>query len=317
MRSPATRTSPTSRLVRVLVLVVGVAALAIVAVLERDVIAATWRRADPRLLLVVLALLGAQLIVDAQLWRVALSDLGVRVLLRRMLAVHAAALPANYVPGSVWGAVGRTAALRGDGVPARLPATVAVLEVVLTVGVGVPLGLLLSGGALPGELAVGWVLLGVVAALLLASPPVLGELSGMVLRRRGLPPVRLSTGGWLRVVALDVLHWANFAAAFTLYLAAVGALGGVPPLRAAGATLLAWVAGFVVPVAPQGVGIVEAALGAQLAPASPDATIGSLAVLTAGFRAVVLVRDLLAAATLGRGLLGVPAASGGQGANSC
>lgn len=86
-------------------------------------------------------------------------------------------------------------------------------------------------------------------------------------------------------------NWLIAGAAFALYLSGFPALELSTSLfEAAGVYIFAWGVGFIALFAPQGIGVAEFT-SAQLLSASYS--VGTLAVLLAGFRAVILCADLL------------------------
>jgi hypothetical protein len=211
-----------------------------------------------------------------------LSALGSPVGYRRALDIHVRRLPARYLPGGIWHTVSRLADLRQDGVPAARLAGLAVTENLLPLATALALGglaLLFAGWReplAPVALAAG------LAALLL--PPLLVRAG----RLRGRLP---TLAPWLGIALVYALFWIGAAFAFWLYWSAFPAPAAALPLHVAGAYLLAWSAGFLMLFAPQGLGVFEVAIAAQLGTHLP--WVGA-AVLAAGFRVVMLVADGLA-----------------------
>jgi hypothetical protein len=181
--------------------------------------------------------------------------------------------------------------LRAAGVGMRALAVTALLETVLTVIVSMSVGAMLLGlaGRLPGDRlsGVAWTL----ALAVLVSPPVLNRLLAWVGRRRGTPggAPRLSWADHRALVGWMVVYWLLSATTFTLYLQAFGLDLPAPPVIA-GTFLVAWVIGFLTPIAPQGAGAFEMVFVALLA--APTA--GALLVIVAGYRALIGLRDALA-----------------------
>ncbi|HSK98539.1 MAG TPA: lysylphosphatidylglycerol synthase domain-containing protein, partial [Euzebyales bacterium] len=247
-----------------------------------------------------------QLALNASFWRRGLAAMGQHIGWWPVLHVMARSIPARYVPGSVWYAASRVGMLRAAGVGMRALGVTALLETVLTVIVSMTLGAALLGaaGRLPGDRLSGvvWAL----ALVVLVSPPVLNRLlawvswvrasaasrrAGSTWRASATPDVapRLSWADQWALVAWMAVYWLLSAVTFTLYLLAFG-LDVAGPAVIAGTFLVAWVIGFLTPIAPQGAGAFEAVFVALLAPPAPGAAI----VVVAGFRALIGVRDALA-----------------------
>jgi uncharacterized membrane protein YbhN (UPF0104 family) len=86
-----------------------------------------------------------------------------------------------------------------------------------------------------------------------------------------------------------IAFWSLSATTFTLYLLAFG-LDLPAPAVIAGVFLVAWAIGFLTPIAPQGAGAFELVFVALLGVGAA----GPLAVIVAGYRALVGIRDALA-----------------------
>jgi hypothetical protein len=144
-------------------------------------------------------------------------------------------------------------------------------------------------GRLPGEELTGT--LWTVGLVVLVSPPVLNRVLAEVARRRGTPggAPRLSWRDYRALVAWMIAFWSLSATTFTLYLLAFG-LDLPAPAVIAGVFLVAWAIGFLTPIAPQGAGAFELVFVALLGVGAA----GPLAVIVAGYRALVGIRDALA-----------------------
>jgi hypothetical protein len=230
---------------------------------------------------------------SAWFWSRGLAGLGSPRPVGDVLEATVAAIPARYLPGSVWYPAGRVGHLRRSGTPGMALSLVAVLETLLSFVVAVTLGggLLLAAGS--DDRGLGALALVAAAALMavLASPWVINPVVRWVALRRGLADVpAIGWGTYLELLAHLVAFWAASAAAFLCYLAAFPAVDapGVP--RTAGTFLLAWAAGFVAVFAPQGAGVFEATLAGTLT----GAPVAALALVIGGYRALTAVRDALA-----------------------
>ena len=241
--------------------------------------------AQPLALLGVLAASTLLLIPNALFWSTALRSLGENVGTGPVLHAASRTLMARYLPGGVWYAAGRSVLLVGRGV--RPTALVAVSG--LELGLGAPTALVVGGLLLAGDSAlpawVPWAGAGVLAAATLVARPVLNRLMGWWSRRRGqATPRALTTGALASLVSVMAAYWLLMGAVFRSYLGAMGT--DIGWAEGSGAFLVSWGIGFFAIFAPLGLGVSEAGFIAIVGWGA-DAV-----VLLAGFRLVLLVRDL-------------------------
>jgi len=233
----------------------------------------------------VLAASTLLLIPNALFWSTALRSLGENVGTGPVLHAASRTLMARYLPGGVWYAAGRSVLLVGRGV--RPTALVAVSG--LELGLGAPTALVVGGLLLAGDSAlpawVPWAGAGVLAAATLVARPVLNRLMGWWSRRRGqATPRALTTGALASLVSVMAAYWLLMGAVFRSYLGAMGT--DIGWAEGSGAFLVSWGIGFFAIFAPLGLGVSEASFIAIVG-WGDDAV-----VLLAGFRLVLLVRDL-------------------------
>lgn len=244
--------------------------------------------ARPALLVAVPFLACGQLILTSMLWRSGLRALGRPVPAGALLSATARSAPARYLPGSVWFAATRVALLRRHGAGVRTLSAVATLEMLLVPVVGFALGgavLALSGVGIGGTLT-GPLLVVAVALLGLASPPVVNA----ALRFRAPDDADVPVLSWpalLRLVGWTAGFWVWAAAVFALYVAAFPGLTDRGPLAVAGGYAVAWGVGWLAIFAPQGLGVFEVTLTALVLDGA-----ARLAVVLAGYRALIAVRDV-------------------------
>lgn len=276
-------------LVRVLYLaVLGV--LAVRAVVQRRAeIADLIQGTRPAMLAACLTLSFVMLAIASLYWRVALGLLGSPIGYSNVLVATGRSVLARYIPGSVWYAVGRVGLLQRDGVPAARLATTAVLEVLMSLATALALGagLLALAGEMPG--GSGWVVPTVVAFIALTSPPIV---RAIVRRLPGLRPDELTMGwpGYGILLGIMTLFWLWSAGVFMLYVRAFPANDEFGITVVGGGFLLAWGIGFLAFVAPQGVGVFELTLASILV----SQGVAEVAVVVAGYRVVILIRDVIA-----------------------
>jgi uncharacterized membrane protein YbhN (UPF0104 family) len=246
----------------------------------------------------------ASALLDAWTWAWALRAMGVAARSRDAVAIFGISQFAKYLPGNVAQHLGRVAGATDKGwqmgrviLTMLLENGVAAGSAALFAAAG---ALLFSDGAGVGgvrrTLAVALVLagsaVGVVAMrLLLAHPPAFA--------RRFLAldgGIHLGAGFLAGYLATHVVSYLALGTGLVLIIHALA--GGWPPglWRAPAAVALSWLAGFLVPGAPAGLGVREATLAALLGPSLGTEIVVAAALL---WRLASLVAD---AAMLGVGL---------------
>ncbi len=278
------------RVLRVVYLVLLTAAATFLVVSRWDEIVELVASARPWYLILSLLLSFGLVVLNSQFWRTALEALGSPVRTSAMLEASARSLLARWIPGGIWYAAGRATLLSLRQVPTPALTTVAALELTVPLLVGMVMGTLLlaANRRLPGGI---WWLAPVGAFIAaLALRPVVNRVLLWYAHRRGVEPMNLPQRGYLVLVGWTAIYWLWAGVTFVAYLAAFPTLDPGPPLVVAGAYMVAWGVGFVVPIAPQGIGIFEVTLAALLGVAD----LGAGSIIVAGFRLVTLVRDLIA-----------------------
>jgi uncharacterized membrane protein YbhN (UPF0104 family) len=273
-----------------------VAALAVL-VLRRDDVGDLVAGARPAQLAAALALGLVSLAQSALFWSRGLAALGASRSVGAVLEATVAAIPARYLPGSVWFAAGRVGHLRRTGTSTVALSVVAIVETLLSfvVAVAVGAGLLLAAGSDDSGADVVVLAVAAVGLAAVASPWVLNPTLRWVGARRGIDTVpELPWAGYLELCGHLVAFWAASAAAFLCYLAAFPAIDAPGAVRTAGTFLVAWAAGFLAVFAPQGAGVFETTLAGLLS----DAPVAALALVIGGYRALTAVRDATALAAL-------------------
>jgi len=239
----------------------------------------------PLVLLVVASCL--LLVPNAAFWTLALRSLGERPQYGIVLNASARALLARYVPGGIWYAAGRGTLLKGHGISMAASATVGGLELALGAPVAIVIGvvLLAVSGAVDPWVGVGAVV--ILVAILGLGRAVFVRLVAWWARRRGSDLMAIpSTKMLFRLVSVLVGYWLAIGTLFWAYLEVVGPTA-MQWSRTAGAFGVSWGIGFFTLFAPQGIGVFEGTL-VTILDWGADAVL-----LVAGFRALLLARDLL------------------------
>jgi hypothetical protein len=202
-------------------------------------------------------------------WRAILADFGARIPVTAGMRVFFVGQAGKYVPGKVWPILTQIRLGRDYQVPGRSSAAAALIFMLIVLGTG----LLVAVCALP-VLGAGaadrywWTLLALPAAAVVLWPPVLNRALGVAMRlaRREPMPQPLSARGIGRSVGWALVMWALFGVHLWVLLAAFDVDTSGLLLRSVGGYAGAWAIGFLLVVAPAGVGPREVALVVLLGP---------------------------------------------------
>ncbi|HKQ61853.1 MAG TPA: lysylphosphatidylglycerol synthase domain-containing protein [Candidatus Polarisedimenticolaceae bacterium] len=208
-----------------------------------------------------LVLLAAAYLGYGLIWRAILHELGGRIDGLAGWRVWALSQLGKYVPGKIWGALGRVVLLGRSGVDAA-PATLSVAYELLLFVLS---GLLFAGAVSPAWSPLGLAGVGALGLLVAFLPLASRGLS----RLAGYPAPPFRASAVLAVVAAYELTWLLTGAAFAAFLFAIHPVPAPRLAGAAGAFVLSWVAGSIVFVAPAGLGVREGVLLAALSPVVP------------------------------------------------
>jgi uncharacterized membrane protein YbhN (UPF0104 family) len=219
--------------------------------------------------------------INALSWRAVMRSIGLTATVPESLRVFLLSQVGKYIPGSVWPVLAQAEFARDHGVSrarAMTGSIVAMIVGVVTAGIVGTVGLVVS---VPG--AVGsywWVLLVAAGLAVLLVPPVLARLVALAFRitKRTEQPARIGAGPLLVSAAWSVLMWLilGFQAWLLLRELAPGAGYAI----ATGAFAFSWLVGFLVVIAPAGVGAREAALVVTLSSVTEPAQALSLALIS-------------------------------------
>ena len=250
----------------------------------RTVIATVLEQTDAVPLIVTVLLWASLHLLTPMFSWILLRQIGADIGYRTLVRIHVGRLPARYLPGGIWHTVAQVMDLHRLGVSRTQLSIMVLLGNLVPVAVALTLGglcLWAAGGAT-------WPIF---AATL--GGPLLFACLPLLLRHRALVvPRKFALGSYLKLAAVTATFWIIAATAFFCYWSAFpAARDSVSVLQIYGVYLLAWVAGFVSVFAPQGIGVFESVAGLFLKGAL---TFAGVAVLSAGFRLVILGADMLA-----------------------
>lgn len=233
-------------------------------------------------------------------WRRLLATMRIEADFRRLCGIQMTTQLGKYLPGNVGHFIGRSALAMKAGLPAGAVAATLAVEVLLLLATGVGVGVAAAALSRPGlvQLQAHGAMLGMVAAACVAGVALLP------FANRRLPRfvARLAPRLAWRTDAMQ-LRPADLAVAIALYACAYLAIGTSAAILARGlwpdqpldlalltaAFAVAWVAGFVTPGAPAGIGVREALLVVMLGPGMGAA---SAALLVLALRLATVLGDI-------------------------
>ena len=226
-------------------------------------------------------------------WREFLGGLGSPLPVRAIFRISGISQLGKYVPGKVWALVTQIEMTREH----RVPPERSFGSTLLAVATSTACGLAVAAVTLPLTSAAAretyWFLFPLAPILLaLLHPKIVTWCLGLMLRIIRRPPLErpVSLGVTLRAIAWTLLGWILFGVHTWLLCNAVGGDGKGLPFLATGAYALAFVAGFLVFIAPGGIGAREAALTVVLTPVLPA---GAPVVVAIASRVLLTAADLV------------------------
>jgi uncharacterized membrane protein YbhN (UPF0104 family) len=293
--APARRRSFWVSLLRQGFVVAVVVALGVFLWRQRDDVADALRAISPGLLLLSLVLAIAGAALPGLVWRDLLASQGYGTGRLGGLRVFFIAQLGKYLPGGIWSLVAQVGMARDLKVPARQSATATFVAIALSLISAV----LVSAVALPfavPDLArdFWWVFLVLPVLVVLLLPPVVAWWSALAFRllRREVEPIRLSWSVLLRLSAMLVVSWVLLGLHFGALIQGLEPDTANPWVLSVAVFPLAWVAGFLVIIAPAGAGVREAALVLGFAAVLPGGAVLTVAVLS---RVLFVLADVLLA----------------------
>lgn len=280
-----------SRWVRVGFVVVALAGAVYASVRDWHQIVPALARLSPGTLLVAAVANVLYLLCTMASWRAVLADLGSRLPFRDAFELFFVSQLGKYVPGGVWNVVAASELGLDRAIPRRRSLSAMAVAVLMAIAAGlvaaVPM-LVVVGRSVPGG---GWLWLALPVALALLAPPVLNRLLALAMRLMHREPLEhpMRTRGTAAAVGWALLGWLIVGVQMWLLSLDLGLDRSVPSfLTVIGAYAVAWIVGFLVVIAPAGLGPRELVLGALLAGVLPA---GSAIVLVLVARVLQTVVD--------------------------
>lgn len=226
-------------------------------------------------------------------WRAVLADFGHAVPVSGGLRIFFVGQLAKYLPGKVWPVLTQMRLGRAYDVDGRSSAAAVLIAMLMGLGTA----LLVAACCLPvlGDDAFAkywWILLVLPLAIAVLWPPVLNRLLNKAtkLLKREPMPEPLTAQGIARSAGWSIGGWLMFGVMMWVLLLDLGATGPDLLVRAIGAYAGSWAIGFLLAIAPAGVGPREVALVVLLGPAVGEPTALVAAVVS---RLLMTIADLV------------------------
>ncbi|MGH7128157.1 MAG: lysylphosphatidylglycerol synthase domain-containing protein [Planctomycetaceae bacterium] len=208
---------------------------------------------------------------------------------------------ARYIPGKIWQFVG-TAKMAAD---AGLPPTLLLTSLLVSMGFNVVAAAAVGAATIPGAgfLPAGWrtpLLLGTLGLAALTAHPAFLNACLRLVPRALHHSVLTWDRGWgvgIRLLLLSALGWIVYGLGFWLFVAALTDVDASAIAPLSGVNALAFLAGYVVIVAPAGLGVRELSMAALLQPFVPGAA-GIAAVIAIASRLWIVAGELLGTAVV-------------------
>lgn len=234
-------------------------------------------------------------------WRFLLAGLGEKLPFLRATVILAVTQLGKYIPGKVWFTLGRMSLCRQEGISEAKTMVSVILEIVLSLlaallllGLAV---LFIPRAVIPSSLYLLFAL--VPACLALASPPLLNRLLRIVLPRLRQPVFALQLSYWklLLIITMYLADWTLQGIGSWLLINSFYPLSFAYLPVIIGGFAVSWMIGFLLLVAPAGLGVREGVLTLILKLVMPL----PLAIIAAG-----LTRMWITITEAGMALLGLP-----------
>jgi uncharacterized membrane protein YbhN (UPF0104 family) len=280
--APASR----GRRERVLTVVKWVAAVVAIGLLvwgvarQWDDIVTDFASLDAGTVSVGLAATLVALVANMLSWRAMMAATGFRVRPAAASSIFFVGQLGKYIPGGVWSIAAQAELGRAHGLARSGSAVASLASMLVSMVTAALVGIVaLLSSASDGLAHYWWLAVVVVIGLVALTPPVLSRLIALAFRllRRPSEPTTLTWGGTVMSMVWSVVMWLAYGVQATFVLHAFGADSPSVFAVSTGAYAVAWLVGFLVVVAPAGLGAREGVLVLLLASVAPPAGGAALA----------------------------------------
>ncbi|WP_175470133.1 lysylphosphatidylglycerol synthase domain-containing protein [Curtobacterium sp. MCBA15_001] len=278
--------------------VVAIGLLALGIARQWEAIVADFARLDAVTVTVGLVTTLAALVTNMLSWRAMMAATGARVRLAPAASIFFVGQLGKYIPGGVWSIAAQAELGRSHGLARTGSAVASLASMLVSMVTAALVGIVaLLVSATDGLAHYWWLAVVVVLGLVALTPPVLSRLIALAFRvlRRPSASVRLTWSGTAMSMTWSVAMWVLYGVQATVVLRAFGAADPSLFAVATGAYAVAWLVGFLVVIAPAGLGPREGVLLLLLAGiVSPSG--GAALALAVVSRVFMTLGDLLLAA---------------------
>lgn len=211
-------------------------------------------------------------LIFVQGWRSIIQEFGQIVSFRKAFWIMSSSQMAKYVPGGIWFALGRVYLGKTEKLKAEITALSVVIETALTFLVGILLFLIALGLSNRGVFLNFLFIIPIFFLFLLALyPPVLNKLmnTGLKIVKRPGIVLKISYFHLLRLSIFFLGLWVTQIFGYFFLINSILPTAFSKIFSLAAAYTLSWMAGFVVVIAPGGLGVREGMMSILLSPVLP------------------------------------------------
>ncbi|MFJ3034280.1 YbhN family protein [Curtobacterium pusillum] len=288
-------TPTTGRRARVLTIVKWAAAVVAVAFLvwsiakQWDKIVHDFASLDVTTVTVGIVFTIVALVANMLSWRAMMAASGYRVPLAAASSIFFVGQLGKYIPGGVWSIAAQAELGRAHGLQRTGSAVAALASMLVSMVTAAIVGIvavLLATST--GFATFWWLILVIVVGLVCLTPPVLGRLIAIAFRVLRRPPqdTTLTWSGTVMSLVWSLAMWVAYGVQATVVLRALGADSPALFPVAVGAYAVAWLVGFVVVIAPAGIGPREGILVLLLGSVAGGSAPLALAVISRVFMTI-------------------------------
>lgn len=269
--------------------------LCVALVKEWDSFVAGVTRLSVGTVVVAVVFAAVALICSGMSWRWCFESLGLGLSVSKALQVFFVSQIGKYIPGSVWPVLSQMEMAREEGFSRMRAATAAILSMIVSVVTAGSVAAVLFVLRSPRALEEYWYVLVLVAAgVAVMTPKGLSLCLRAVgrLAHRDVDSTEITGSGIVHSALWGVGMWVSYGVHTWVLMRGLAGNGGVSVLDATAAFSLAWVVGFLVVLAPAGVGVREAVIVVVLGTAVTQEVAFTFAVVS---RVVLTMLDGIAA----------------------
>ena len=288
-------TPTTGRRARVLTIVKWAAAVVALAFLvwsiakQWDEIVHDFARLDVATVTVGVVFTIVALVANMLSWRAMMAASGYRVRLAAASSIFFVGQLGKYIPGGVWSIAAQAELGRAHGLQRTGSAVAALASMLVSMVTAAIVGIvavLLASST--GFATFWWLIPVIIIGLVCLTPPVLGRLVAIAFRVLRRPPqdTTLSWSGTVMSLVWSLAMWVAYGVQATVVLRAFGADSPALFPVAIGAYAVAWLVGFVIVIAPAGIGPREGILVLLLGSVAGGAAPFALAVISRVFMTI-------------------------------